>query len=620
MSRRRVAAAAAAAGSLFLLAAPVALAKAPGVATGAATSVGARSAVVTGRVDPGGESTSWYVEYGATTAYGSRTDARSAGNGTTAVDVTEQLRGLETGVAYHYRLVASNASGTTRGADASFQTQGQPEVTTAPAFAIGPSSASVGGTVDPNGRSTGWWIEYGTSTKYGSRTDTRSAGAGASAVGVSLRLERLRAGVEYHFRVVAANDLGTVRGADRSFRTDPAPSVSTGGVDAVTVSSARLNGIVDPRNRGSAAWFEYGTSAALGSRTPEQALVTRTRVYGPLAGLQPGTRYYYRVVARSDAGTTAGTTRTFSTSAGPLATTGTPQVSGTSVVLTGSVDPVGRATEWWFELGPTTAYGTSTVVHGAGSGRGAVAVSETIAGLAAGAEYHARLVARSSAGTTRGADVVFRTAGAPVVGAARASGLSLTRGTIRVDVQTSGLETRVWVELGRGGSLGRRSGVVVLPPAATPSRVALRLGGLRPGARYTFHVVATNAVGTTTGGNATFGTAARPRDERGRLLRCTIAGTNGPDRLVGTRRRDVICGLGGNDVVVGLGGDDVLVGGPGSDYLVPGAGHDRVLGGLGNDLVLARDGRADIVLGGLGFDRVRPDRRLDFWLSANRLA
>ena len=620
MSRRRVAAAAAAAGSLFLLAAPVALAKAPGVATGAATSVGARSAVVTGRVDPGGESTSWYVEYGATTAYGSRTEARSAGNGTTAVDVTEQLRSLETGVGYHYRLVASNASGTTRGADASFQTQGPPEVATAPAFAIGPSSASVGGTVDPNGRSTGWWIEYGTSTKYGSRTDTRSAGAGASAVGVSLRLERLRAGVEYHFRVVAANDLGTVRGADRAFRTDPAPSVSTGGVDAVTISSARLSGIVDPRNRGSAAWFEYGTSAALGSRTPEQALVTRTRVYGPLAGLQPGTRYHYRVVARSDAGTTAGATRTFSTSAGPLATTGTPQVSGTSVVLTGSVDPVGRATEWWFELGSTTAYGTSTVVHGAGSGRGAVAVSETIAGLAAGAEYHARLVARSSAGTTRGADVVFRTAGAPVVGAVRASGLSLTRGTIRVDVQTSGLETRVWVELGRGGSLGRRSGVVVLPPAATPSRVALRLGGLRPGARYTFHVVATNAVGTTIGGNATFGTAARPRDERGRLLRCTIAGTNGPDRLVGTRRRDVICGLGGNDVVVGLGGDDVLVGGPGSDYLVPGAGRDRVLAGLGNDLVLARDGRADIVLGGLGFDRVRPDRRLDFWLSANRLA
>ena len=62
---------------------------------------------MSGAVDPGGESTSWYVEYGTTTAYGSRTEARSAGNGTAAVDVSQQLTGLETGVTYHYRVVAS---------------------------------------------------------------------------------------------------------------------------------------------------------------------------------------------------------------------------------------------------------------------------------------------------------------------------------------------------------------------------------------------------------------------------------------------------------------------------------------------------------------------------------
>ena len=51
-----------------LVHAAAALAAAPGVATGQATSVGARSAVVTGRVDPRRESTSWHVEYGPTTA------------------------------------------------------------------------------------------------------------------------------------------------------------------------------------------------------------------------------------------------------------------------------------------------------------------------------------------------------------------------------------------------------------------------------------------------------------------------------------------------------------------------------------------------------------------------
>jgi Ca2+-binding RTX toxin-like protein len=620
MRTHRVVAAAVALASLSLLAAAPALAKPPGVVTGGATSVGARSAVVSGRVDPGGESTSWYVEYGATTSYGSRTEARSAGNGTSAVDVSEQLRGLETGIIYHYRIVASNGSGSTRGADASFTTQGQPEVATGAASLLGPSAATVGGTVDPNGRATGWWIEYGTSTRYGSRTDTRSAGTGTSPVGVSLRLEKLSAGVEYHFRLVAANDLGTVRGADRAFRTDPAPAVATGGVDSVTVSSTRVNGIVDPRGRGTVGWFEYGSTTNLGNRTPEQAVASRARIYAPIGGLQPGTRYYFRVVARSDAGTTAGATRAFSTSAGPLATTGAAAVSGTSVALTGSVDPVGRATEWWFELGPSTAYGTSTVLRSAGSGRGAVAVSETIAGLTPATEYHVRLVARSSAGTTRGADAVFRTAGLPVVGRPSASAISLTRGSLAADVQTSGLETRVWVELGRGGAFARRSSVVVLPPGSAGSRVSIRVGGLAPGARYSFRIVATNAVGTATGTNASFGTAARPRDERGRVVRCTIVGTNGPDRLVGTRGRNVICGLGGNDVLVGLQGDDVVVGGPGADYVVPGAGRDRVLGGLGNDFVLARDGRADIVFGGLGFDRVRMDRKLDFAQSANRIA
>ena len=438
---------------------------------------------------------------------------------------------------------------------------------------------------------------------------------------VSVRLTGLRAGVTYHFRLVAANDLGTTRGADRSFRTDLAPSVSTAGADSVTVSSARVNGSVNPQGRGTTAWFEYGTTTALGSRTGDQdaGFATRsTRVQSQLTGLQPGTRYYYRVAARSDAGTATGQTRSFTTSAGPLVVTGPVQVAGVNVVLTGTVDPVGRSTSWWFELGPTTAYGTTTVVKNAGSGRGAVAVSESIAGLTPGSEYHVRLVGRSSAGTTRGADVAFRTAGVPVIGRSTVSAISLMRARIDGDVSTSGLETSVWVELGRGGVLGTRTAAVTLPPAGGTSHVALRVAGLVPGTRYTFRVVARNAAGTTSGPTASFGTSARPRDEHGRPLRCTIVGTNGPDRLVGTGRRDVICGLGGADVLVGRGGDDVLSGGPGNDYILPGPGRDNALGDAGNDFVGARDGHADRIFGGAGADRARVDPRLDTTRSVVR--
>ena len=267
MSRRLPVVVAAALVALAVAAA--ASADVPAATTGPASSIGARSAIVGGSVNPGGESTTWLIEYGTTTAYGARSASRSAGNGTSAVDVSQQLSGLATGVTYHYRVVATNEDGTSRGADMTLTTRGAPEVVTANASSIGPTAANVGGTVDPNGRATNWWIEYGTTDRYGSRTGSRSAGSGVSPVAVSVRLTGLAAGATYHFRVVAANDIGTTAGADRSFRTDAAPAVSTGSADAISVSSARVSGRVDPRGRGTVVWFEYGTTPALGSKTAE---------------------------------------------------------------------------------------------------------------------------------------------------------------------------------------------------------------------------------------------------------------------------------------------------------------------------------------------------------------
>ena len=167
---------AAAAVLAVLVCAGTAFAAAPSATTGPTTAVGSTTATVTGTVDPGGQGTTWVVEYGTSTSYGSKTASKSAGSGTAAVDVSSALTGLHAGTTYHYRLVATNGAGTSHGTDAVFTTTVPPDVTTGGASAITASSATLNGTVDPNSRATTFYFEYGTSTSYGTKTATKSAG------------------------------------------------------------------------------------------------------------------------------------------------------------------------------------------------------------------------------------------------------------------------------------------------------------------------------------------------------------------------------------------------------------------------------------------------------------
>ena len=109
-----------------LLPAAGARAAAPTVTTGAANQITANSARVTGTVNPGGEPTGVYFEYGLTNRYGSRTADATAGTGTRARPVASQLTGLRPNTVYHYRLVAGNPSGVRSGRDRTFRTRPQP--------------------------------------------------------------------------------------------------------------------------------------------------------------------------------------------------------------------------------------------------------------------------------------------------------------------------------------------------------------------------------------------------------------------------------------------------------------------------------------------------------------
>jgi hypothetical protein len=124
--RRRGAVAAATALAAFALSTGTAAAQVPGVSTGGAARISAQGATLTGQVNPHGLPTTYFFEYGPTTAYGARTTPAGAGRGTTAVAAAAPVAALAPATRYHFRLVAQNASGIARGGDRTFRTAPQP--------------------------------------------------------------------------------------------------------------------------------------------------------------------------------------------------------------------------------------------------------------------------------------------------------------------------------------------------------------------------------------------------------------------------------------------------------------------------------------------------------------
>lgn len=89
-------------------------------------------------------------------------------------------------------------------------------------------------------------------------------------------------------------------------------------------------------------------------------------------------------------------------------------VSYSSATVHGTIDPRGSGTSYYFQYGPTHAYGGQTPIASAGAGTGNVSVAAALTGLQPLTVYHYRLVAVSSAGTGFGKDRTFQTTKVPL--------------------------------------------------------------------------------------------------------------------------------------------------------------------------------------------------------------
>jgi hypothetical protein len=289
-------------------------------------------------------------------------------------------------------------------------------VTTNAASSITSSSATLNGTVNPNGLTTMVHFEYGTTTSYGFTTVSQTK-TGNTTQGVSANITALSPNTTYHFRLVGTNSGGTRHGSDRTFTTlSPTgpPVVATSAATNVASFSAALNGSVYPHGLTTSVHFQYGTTTSYGFTTAPQSHNGNTylNVTANINALTASTIYHFRVVASNGGGTRFGSDRTFTTltATGPPVVTTNPatNVTSSSARLNGSLDPHGLTTTVYFQYGSTTSYGHTTPTQSQ-TGNTYRNINANISGLSTHTTYHFRIVATNSGGTRFGSDRAFTT-------------------------------------------------------------------------------------------------------------------------------------------------------------------------------------------------------------------
>jgi hypothetical protein len=397
----------------------------PDVTTGGASEVTRTSAKLEGVVDPDGQAvTSCELEYGTSTAYGQSAPCTSSpGSGSSPVAVSAVLSDLTLATTYHYRVAAGNANGSHAGTDATFTTSSAVEgVQTSAADEIQSTSATLTGSLEPNGFDTHYVFEYGLcdanvgcgGSPYDKSTTSQDAGSAGTAVPARSTVSGLEPNATYHFRIVAENSFGTTGAAAEHFTTVAAPAaIGAQRPPAITRVTATLGWMLNPENSETTYQVLYGATSAYGEHTEagKRLGYGEEEVAVGLSGLAPETTYHYALQATNQAGTVTGPDETLTTgpAAPPTATTGeASEIALTSATVFGTIDPDGLYTSYEIDFGTDTSYGTS--VYGeAGAGTEGVTVSAVLQNLAPDTTYHYRIVAINSDGKVYGSDQTFTT-------------------------------------------------------------------------------------------------------------------------------------------------------------------------------------------------------------------
>ena len=507
------------------------------VVTEPCSAVTTAAATLNASYDGNGEDTHYFFEWGLKgKPYEHTTPDTDAGSPAVHTEVSESISGLTSDTAYHYRVVMSNGKGTSPGNDVECASANAVTALTTEAVSnLTSSSVTLNGSWNGNGEDTHYFYEWGFATGSGFEHSTPSpAGDGGSSAGPQfhpLALTGLASDATYRFRIIASNGKGISTGETLTFKTFKFPSVKYLQPTKYEPTSIQLNTLVNPNGGGATTFhYDYGTTAAYGSSTPESSSIGSDSNFHEasqvIAGLSPGTTYHYRIVATGPGGPyESEEDQTFTTLpvAPTIAGSTVTERSPTAARVNADVKPGFGATVVYLEYGESPAYGSATIPGPAlAADNEPHPVSIMLSGLSPGTTYHYKVVAINFNGSATSSDLTFGTGGVPRVGSESSSDVTETSAKVSALINPNLSNATYHVEYGSSTAYGSITGESS-PVGAddTNHPVTENLAGLSPGTTYHYRVVATNAVGSTAGEDATFTTpSARTESPPPPTLHC----------------------------------------------------------------------------------------------------
>ncbi|HEX4875324.1 MAG TPA: hypothetical protein VFV31_01550 [Chitinophagaceae bacterium] len=359
---------------------------APSITTGAASSITLNSATAAGTIPSIGCSaiTAYGIEYSTTAGFPNGSGTQVAASNLSAGNFSSNLTGLASGTPYYYKAYATNAGGTTYGAEQTFTTlTPNPTILTTPLTAFGnvcinttagPNSFTINGSNLTNanvtvGPLTGYTFS---TTSGGTYTASLSLTQPGGTYTQQIFVRFTPTAVQSYNGNIPVNGGGiasVVNVAASGSGVNTTATVTTGAASAITQTTATAAGSIP--SIGCSAVSAYGIEYSTTNNFPTGSgtQVASSNLSGgnfssALTGLTPATVYYYRAYATNAGGTVYGNQASFTTAAPTIAVSvlapfGNVCINTTSNANSFTITGVGF-TNANVNVGPLTGYTFST--------------------------------------------------------------------------------------------------------------------------------------------------------------------------------------------------------------------------------------------------------------------